>query len=197
MQVSEVKSFFEKSLWDKAKTLKNIENYKRIWNKRRKGKSNGHIKKLKPHTKMKKWLNEDASTWYFSITDKLKKPVENKIFKKQIGQEVLMCWAILTPSLILELKLGDLAFMPNLIKKNQSKIKVLFVRIKDKSKVETEQGDFHFAFETEERTYPIGKSRFDEMLENAKIALDDTDFRLNQNQIQLMKNILSSSSSKK
>ena len=104
-----------------------------------------------------------------------------------------MCWAILTPSLIRGAKAWRLKFfMPNLIKKNQSKIKVLFVRGKDKSKVETEQGDFHFAFETEERTYPIGKSRFDEMLENAKIALDDTDFRLNQNQIQLMKNILSS-----
>ncbi|MGA3290922.1 MAG: phospholipase D-like domain-containing protein [Candidatus Bathyarchaeia archaeon] len=189
-QVDEVKSFFNKGLWENAKPLTDVKKYKKLWNIGKKTSSTpiGHLNKV--HTKIKDWTDDYVNTWYFAIPDPMSKKTSRKILKEANWPTELRLVGDIGPSYFKQLKLGDLAFVADLTKK-RSQVLVELARIFDKSRVETDQGDFHFAYETK-KTYSIEKSQFHEMLENANMGSKSWAIMLNEDQVKLMTNTLSS-----
>ncbi|MGZ4851246.1 MAG: phospholipase D family protein [Candidatus Bathyarchaeia archaeon] len=180
-EVDEVKSFFTTTLWEKAKPIKDLKNYKKIWNIPKKNESNRNIKKTKTLTQIKKWTDDYISTWYFALPEHISKKTDRKIKKEANWPNKLAVMPDIGPNSFKQLKLGDLAFIANLTKR-QRKIPVEFAQIFDKSKVETDQGDMHFAYETR-KTFLVDRNRFYEMLQNATIGLKNSEILLNEYQL--------------
>ena len=149
-EVEEVKNFFC-SLWENAKTVRELQKFKKIWNVE-KSRNISDSKKTKPHTQIKNWTDDYVSRWYFTIPDVLSKNVERKIKKETNWAGDLSVVSDIGPSCFKNIKLGDLAFLANLMKK-RGKVEVDLVRIFDKGIVETDEGDYHFAYQNRENLF--------------------------------------------
>jgi len=191
-EANEVKSFF-KNLWENAKTIRELQKLKKIWNITKIQTSNSN--KTKPHTRIKDWTDDYVSRWYFTIPDVLSKNIERKIKKETNWANDLAVVADIGPSCFKNIKLGDLAFLANLNKK-RGKVEIDLVRVFDKGISETDEGDHHFAYRIE-KTYLLERKRFYEMLVNATIGPKTWGAQLNPNQIKWMNEILSSRKTKK
>jgi hypothetical protein len=195
-EVDEVKSFFEKSLWQNAKPIKDVKKYTKMWNVIKKSEPpTSYSKKTKAHTKIKDWSDDYVDTWYFVITDPLSKKAERKIKKETNWSTRLSLVGDIGPNSFKQLKLGDLAFIANLNKK-RGKIEVELARIFDKSRVETDEGDLHFAYDIE-KTYLLERDRFYDMLKRVSIGSKTCEIVLNKNQVELMTETLSPTKHKK
>ncbi len=192
-EVGEVKSFFS-SLWENAKTVRELQKLKKMWNMEKNG-NIGDSKKTKPHTQIKNWTDDYVSRWYFTIPDVLSKNVERKIKKEANWASDLSVVADIGPTCFKNIKLGDLAFLANL-KKKRGKVEVDLVRIFDKGIVETDEGDHHFAYRIE-KTYLLERKRFYEMLVNATIGPKTWGAQLSENQVKWMNETLYSRKTKK
>jgi hypothetical protein len=166
-----------------------------LWNVVKKNGYAVDLKKNKAHTKIREWTDDYVSTWYFAIPDQMTKKTERKIKKESNWATELSVVGDIGPVPFKQLKLGDLAFIVNL-KKRRGKIEVELARVFDKSRVETDEGDLHFAYETK-KTYSIERNQFYQMLENANIRPKSYEILLNENQVELITKTLSSSKSKK
>jgi hypothetical protein len=192
-QVDEVKSFFSTRLWENAKPLTDVKKYKKLWNAVKK---NDHVRVLnKVHTKIREWTDDYVNKWYFAIPEQLTTKTERKIKKESNWPANLSVAGDIGPVPFKQLKLGDLAFLINL-RKRIGKIEVEFARVFDKSRVETDEGDLHFAYETK-KIYQIERNQFRQMLENANITPKSYEILLNENQVQLITKTLSTRKSKK
>jgi hypothetical protein len=194
-QLDGVKNFFKSSLWENAKPIGDIKKFKKLW---RAGKENevlAYSNKNKAHTKIKEWTNEGVSTWYFAISDLMSKKIERKIQKETNWASELKLVRDIGPGYFKHLKLGDLAFMADLSKR-RGNVKVELGRVFDKSRVETDEGDFHFAYETQ-KVYSIDRNRFYEILKNATISPKHWAILLNEDQAKLITDALSSKKQKK
>jgi hypothetical protein len=194
-QVDEVKSFFNTNLWENAKPIGDIKKYKKLWNAGKDSTASEYSNKSKAHTKIKEWTDDYVSTWYFAIPDPISKKTERKIHKETNWASKLKLVRDIGPSYFKQLKLGDSAFIADLTKK-RGNVEVELARVFDKSKVETDEGDFHFAYETK-KAYSIERNRFHEMLKNATISSKHWAILLNEDQVDLMTNVLSSRKAKK
>jgi hypothetical protein len=192
-EVDEVKSFFN-SLWENTKTVRELQKLKKMWNAE-KSRNISDSKKIKPHTQIKNWTDDYVSRWYFTVPDLLSKKVESKIKKETNWASDLSVVADIGPSCFKNIKLGDLAFLANL-KKKRGKVEVDLVRIFDKGTVETDEGDYHFAYRIE-KTYLLERKRFYEMLVNATIGPKTWGAQLSENQVKWMSETLSSRKTKK
>jgi hypothetical protein len=193
-EVDEVKSFFC-SLWENAKTIREIQKFKKMWNTREKNGNIGEPKKTKQHTQIKNWTDDYVSRWYFTIPDVLSKRIERKIKKETNWAGDLSVVADIGPSCFKNIKLGDLAFLA-FLKKKRGKVEVDLVRIFDKGIVETDEGDYHFAYRTE-KIYLLERKRFYEMLVNATIGSKTWGAQLSENQVKWMNEALFSRKTKK
>ena len=189
-EIDEVKNFFS-SLWENAKTIRELQKLKKMWNSEKSSDS----KKTKPHTQIKNWTDDYVSRWYFTIPDVLSKNIERKIKKETNWAIDLSVVTDIGPSCYKNIKLGDLAFLANL-KKKRGKVEVDLVRIFDKGIVETDEGDHHFAYGIE-KTYLLERKRFYEMLVNATIGPKTWGAQLNEHQIKWMNETLCSRKTKK
>ncbi len=187
-EVGEVKSFFT-TLWEKGKPIRDLKNYKKIWSISKKNESIKTTKKPKTLMQIKKWTDDYISTWYFALPEQTSKQSDRKIKKETNWPTKIAVMPDIGPSSFKQLKLGDLAFIANLTKR-QIKIPVEFAQIYDKSKVETDQGDLHFAYEIR-KTYLVERSRFYEMLQNATIGLKNSEILLNDYQLKQITKTLS------
>ena len=66
----------------------------------------------------------------------------------------------------------------------------------DKSRIETDDGDRHFAYDRE-KTYLLERDRFYDMLKRASIGAKTGEIVLNKNQIEIMTETLSPTKHKK
>jgi hypothetical protein len=64
------------------------------------------------------------------------------------------------------------------------------VKIFDKARVETDEGDFHCAFETEKK-YSIEREPFFELLKNAAVKSKTSEIILNDDQLKQVSEVLS------
>ncbi|HUK85962.1 MAG TPA: hypothetical protein VLU95_08870 [Candidatus Acidoferrum sp.] len=188
-EVDEIKSFFLSILWEKGKPIRDVKNYKKVWIISKKSKSIQTMRKPKTPTQIKKWNDDYINTWYFALPEKISKKSDRKIKKEANWPTKLAVMPDIGPSSFKQLRLGDLAFIANLTKR-QRKIPIEFAQVYDKSKVETDQGDLHFAYETR-KTYLVDRSRFYEMLQNATIGLGNSEIQLNNYQLAQINKILS------
>ena len=192
-EVDEVKGFFT-NLWENAKVVRELQKLKKTWNAE-KNVISGDSKKTKPHTSIRNWTDECASSWYFTIPDVLSKNVERKIKKEANWTSDLSVVADIGPTCFKNIKLGDLAFLANL-KKTRGKVEVDLVRIFDKGTVETDEGDYHFAYRVE-KIFLLERKRFYEMLVNATIGSKTWGAQLSETQVRWMNETLLSRKTKK
>ncbi len=196
-QLDEVKSFFNTCLWENAKPLTDVKKYKKLLNVRKKNSptSKRNLNKNKVHTKIKDWTDDYVNTWYFAIPDPMAQKTAHKIRKEANWSSELQLVGDIGPSYFKQLKLGDLAFVADLTKR-RGEITVKIARIFDKSRVETEQGDFHFAYEAK-KTFTIERNQFHEILENAKIGSKTCAILLSEDQVKQITNNLTSKKPRK
>jgi hypothetical protein len=194
-EVDEAKSFFVNVLWEKGKQIKDLKNYKKMYSISKKIDPSNIVKKTKALTQIKKWTDDYISTWYFALPEQISKNSDRKIKKETSWPTKLEVMPDIGPGSFKQIKLGDLAFIANLTKR-QKKIPIEFAQIYDKSKVETDQGDLHFAYQTR-KTYFIERNRFYEMLQNATIGLKNSEILLNDYQLTQINKTLSPKKPKK
>ncbi|MGD0449527.1 MAG: hypothetical protein ABSA79_00545 [Candidatus Bathyarchaeia archaeon] len=191
-EVDEAKGFFN-NLWENAKVVRELQKLKKMWNAEKSG--NFDSKKTKPHTSIRNWTDECVSSWYFTIPDVLSKNVERKIKKEANWASDLSVVADIGPTCFKNIKLGDLAYLANL-NKTRGKVEVDLVRIFDKGTVETDEGDYHFAYRIE-KIFLLERKRFYEMLVNATIGPKTWGAQLSENQVKWMNETLLSRKTKK
>jgi len=185
----EVKSFFNESLWNTSKPIGELKKYKIMWNLAQKNTKKVNLKKIKPHTKIKDWTNDSINTWFIGVSHWLSSKSEHKIKKETNWQTNLSVLGDVGYHFFSHVKLGDFAYIADLSKRG--KIEIKQVRIADKTRVETDEGDLHGAFETE-KTYTLEREPFYEMLKSANISSKTSETILNDNQLNQIAIVLSS-----
>jgi hypothetical protein len=188
-QVDEVKSFFDQSLWQTAKPVGDLKKFKQIWNEAQKSVKKANLKKAKTHTEIRDWTDDYVNTWYIRVQFKLSPKAERKIKKEASWRNKLSVFGDVGYQTFKEIKLGDLAYLADTQKRG--KIEIELGRIFDKSRVETDEGDLHFAYEVED-TYLLEREKFYEMLKNADVNSRAFETLLNRNQLKQVTNVLSS-----
>ncbi len=185
-----VKSFFDQSLWNQAKTVSDLKKLKQTWNMSQKTAKSSNLKKLKPHTIIKDWTNNYGCTWYIGILNRIPAKTERKIKKETNWPPKVSLVGDVGYNCFKEIKRGDLAYITDLSKK-RGKIEIELVRIFDKSKVETDQGDLHLAIEPE-HTYSLERQQFYEMLSKADIKSRSCEKSLSGDQLKIIVDTLAS-----
>ncbi len=196
LEIDPVKGFFCENLWEKAKPIKDVRKFKKMWNPEKWTIPIRITSKGRPQTKIENWKDDSVSTWYFSVLDSTTKKAVRKIQKEAHWAKQLELVSDIGPNAFRQLKLGDLTFIVDLTKKRTNNITVKLARIFDKSRVETDGGDLHFAYETK-RAYSTERNRLCEMLEAAGIHAKNSEILLNQDQAKIITDLLSSSKAKK
>lgn len=185
----QVKNFFNESLWSTSKSIGELKKYKLMWNLAQKTAKKGNLKKVKPHTEIKDWTNAYINTWYIGVPRWLSAKFQRKIKKETNWQTSTLVLGDIGYQAFTHLKLGDYAYLADFSKRG--KVGVSLVRITDKFKVETDEGDLHCAYETE-KNYSLDREKFYEMLKNAKIRSKTSETVLNDEQLKQVANVLSS-----
>ncbi len=187
--VEEAKSFFTESLWNTSKTIGDLKKYKLNWNLSQKTTKKAIQKKIKPHTQIRYWTNSYIDTWYIGVSKWISKKSENKIKKETNWPIDIAVLGDITYHAFTQVKLGDIAYVADFSKRG--KIEIVSGKILDKARVETDEGDFHFAFETEKK-YSLEREPFFEMLKNATIKAKTSEIILNDDQLRRVAEVLSS-----
>jgi hypothetical protein len=189
IEAEKVKGFFNESLWNSAKPIGDLKKYKQMWNLSQKTTKNITIKKVKPHTKIKDWTNAYINTWYIGVSKWISNKSERKIKKETNWHTNLSVIGDVGYSAFLQLKIGDNAYIADLNKRGE--ICIELIRIIDKARVETDEGDYHAAFEIE-KTYKLQREQFFEMLKNANIKSKTSEIILNNDQLNQIAIVVSS-----
>jgi hypothetical protein len=185
----EMKSYFNESLWNSSKPIGELKKYKMMWNLARKKAKEGNLKKTKPHTQIKDWITDFSNTWFIGVSHWLSAKSEHKIMKETNWQSYLSILGDVGYNFFNHVKLRDQAYIADLSKRG--KIEIELVRIFDKARVETDEGDLHGVFEIE-KTYTLEREPFYEMLKNANINSKNSETLLNDGQLNQITNVLSS-----
>ncbi len=188
-EAEEIKSYFNESLWNTSKPFGELKKYKVMWNLAQKTKRKPNLKKIKPHTKIRDWTNDSVNTWFIGVSHWLSSKSVHKIKREINWQTNLSVLGDVGYNFFSHVKLGDFAYIADLSKRG--KIVIELVRISDKARVETDEGDLHGAFETE-KTYTLKRESFHEMLKNAKISSKTSETMLDDNQLNQIAIVLSS-----
>ena len=185
----EARKFFNESLWNTAKSIGELKKYKLTWNLTQKNTKKSNLKKVKPHTEIKDWTNAYINTWYIGVSNWISAKSQRKIKKETNWRTDLLVLGDVGYHGFTQVKLGDYAFVADLSKRG--KIEVAYVKISDKARVETDEGDLHCAYETE-KTYSLDREKFYEMLTNINIRSKTSETILNDEQLKQVANVLSS-----
>ena len=188
-EVEEVKTFFTQSLWNNSKSMGDLKKYKVMWNLSQKTTKQGLQKKPKTHTQIRNWTNTYIDTWYIGVSKWLSKKSENKIKKETNWPTDLPILGDISYHTFTQIKLEDNAYIADFSKRG--KIEIKLGKIIDKARVETDEGDFHCAFEIEKK-YTLEREPFFEMLKNAAIKSKTSEFILNDDQLNHVTEVLSS-----
>jgi hypothetical protein len=194
VEAEKVKSFFNEKLWSISKPIGELKKYKIMWNLAQKTTKGANLKKIKAHTKIKDWTNDSVSTWFIGVSHWLSSKSLHKIKKETNWHSNLSLLGDVGYNFFSHVKLGDFAYIADLSKRG--KIRIELVRISDKARVETDEGDLHGAFELE-KNYSLDREAFYEMLKNANISSKTSETMLNDNQLNQIATALSSIKRKK
>lgn len=185
----EIKRFFNESLWNTAKSTGELKKYKLLWNLAQKNIKKGNLKKIKPHIEIKDWTNAYDNTWYIGVSNWISTKSQRKIKKETNWRTDLSVLGDVGYHGFTQVKLGDNSYVADLSKRG--KVEVVYVKIFDKARVETDEGDLHCAYETE-KTYSLEREKFYEMLANANIKVKTSETILNDEQLKQIASVLSS-----
>lgn len=187
-EAEQAKVFFNDCLWASAKSIGDLKKYKQTWNLAQKTAKNSS-KKVKVHTEIKDWSIAINSTWFIGVQKWISPKFERKIKKETNWPSNLSVIGDIGYNAFLQLKLGDNVYIADTSKRGN--IGIELVRITDKARVETDEGDYHAAFETQ-KTYKLQREQFFEMLKNANIKSKTSETILNSDQLNQIALVLSS-----
>ncbi len=166
-QFDESKAFFDQNLWQHAKPVGDLRKLKQMWNSTQIKSKMEKIKKVKPLIQFRSWTDEYVNRWYIAVSFQLPAKTERKIKKEITWPNELAVVGDVGYQTFRELKLGDLAYLVN-FKNKRGKVEIERARIFDKIKVETDEGDLHFAYHADNK-YLMEREQFFEMLRNVNI----------------------------
>jgi hypothetical protein len=191
-EVEKVKTFFNENLWQNAKPVSDLKKQKKLWNISQKTAAKNvdtARKKTKSHTTLIDWTDENVSTWYIGVLNRLPAKTMQKIRKEtNWGTELLLVGDVGYKS-FKELKLGDLTYLADLTR-TRRKIQMQLARVHDKSRVETDEGDLHLACQVQ-KNFALERQKFYETLRNIGINSRSSEMKLNNEQLQSLSSILS------
>jgi hypothetical protein len=190
----DAKNFFIQNLWNTSKSIVELKKYKLMWNSAQKKAKRVNLKKPKPHTKIKEWTNAYINTWYIGVFNWISKKSEHQIKKETNWQTNLSVLGDVGYHFFSQVKLGDYAYLADLSK--HGKVRIEFLRVSDKARVETDDGDFHCAY-TIEKTYLLERKKFFEMVKSINLKAKRSETVLNDDQLKQVVDTLSSIKNKK
>jgi hypothetical protein len=185
----QVKAFFTQNLWDTSKALGDLKKYKLLWNLTQKSTKKSSTKKVKPHTQIQDWTNAYTNTWYMGVSNWLSKKSERKVKKETSWQQNISVLGDVGYHAFTQVKLGDFAYIADSSKRG--KVEVEFVRIMDKARVETDDGDYHCSFEIEQK-FVLERDKFFDLLKHLGISSKTSESTLNDDQLKQVADVLSS-----
>jgi hypothetical protein len=174
-QVKKAKSFFER-LWKISKPVRNLNGYKSAWNKakaKRKPSEDQYSKRpITPHTRIKPWNEDTANKWFMRITKELTKETENAIYEDTQWARGFGLVADIKRKTFQSLRLGDIVYILDLTGRSKKFVKLEEAKIKDKRKIETDEGNYHFVYEKMNGS-KIKKNEFSQLSKKAKLGKAD------------------------
>jgi hypothetical protein len=190
-EIEKIKTFFNQTLWQNAKSINDLQTYKKNWNLSQKtATKNFKPKKNQTHTTIHDWTDDYKSTWYIGIPNRITTKNETKIKKQASWPSDLNIVGDVGYNAFKQLKLGDLTYLINLYKKH-GKIDIELARVCDKIKVETDDGDLHFACRIEKK-YVLEREQFYELLKNLHINSRLSETILSPEQLKIVTETLAS-----
>ena len=144
--LAEVKNLFE-IFWQTGKPIGDLKKLKQTWNTQQKNENND--KKTKQHTAIKQWIPNATNSWFLATTLKLPVKVERKIKKEANWTNTLSILGDIGFQTYRELKIGDFGYIIDLKTCRGNTVNIELARIFDKTRVETDLGDYHLAYQTE------------------------------------------------
>lgn len=189
-EVQGVKAFFEQHLWQNAKPVGDLKKQKKLWNLNQKNvlKKIKANKKIKPHTQLAEWTDDVFSTWYLGVLNRLPAKTTNKIRgETNWGRELLLVGDVGYKA-FRELQLGDLAYLADLTTQ-RGKVMVHLVRVRDKSRVETDDGDYHILCRVE-KDYTLEREDFYGLLKTLGVSSRSAEMQLSEEQQKTLLGVL-------
>jgi hypothetical protein len=195
-QLDELKAFFDQNLWQHARPVSDLKKLKQTWNSTQNKLKKENPTRVKPRIQFPSWTDEYVDKWYIAVPFQLPAKTERRIRKEIAWPNELAVAGDVGYQTFRELKLGDLAYLVD-FKNNRGKVEIELAKIFDKIKVETDQGDLHFAYHANNK-YLLEREQFFEMLKNARISPSKTfETKLRPEQVTQLTNVLMSIKHKK
>jgi hypothetical protein len=190
-QLEESKAFLDQNLWQHAKPVSDLKKLKQTWNSTQNKLKKEKPTKVQPRIQLRSWTDEYVNRWYIAVPFQLPSKTERAIRKEMTWPNELAVAGDVGYQTFRELKLGDLAYLVD-FKNNRGKVEIESAKIVDKIKVETDQGDLHFAYQANNK-YLLEREQFFEMLKNAHINPSRTfETKLSPEQVTQLTNVLMS-----
>jgi hypothetical protein len=185
-EVTGVKNFFVEVLWKNAKSVGDLRSFKKIWSLNQKQLEKKPQRRMKTvaHTNIVDWSDEDVNAWYIGVPTRFPAKAIQKVRKETNWGNHLQVVGDVGYSAYRELKTGDLAYLAD-VYKQRGKIVVEKLRIYDKCKVETDDGDYHLACHVL-KNYTLERTPFFELLKNMNIRSRSLDVKLSGEQLKLL-----------
>jgi hypothetical protein len=192
-----VKAFFEQFLWQNAKTVGDLKRQKKLWNLNQKNAAKKLLvnKRIKPPAQLVEWTDDGFSTWYLGVFNRLLVKTTSRLRgETNWGRELLLV-ADVGYQAFRELKLGDLAYLADL-NIHRGKIVMRLVRVRDKSRVETDEGDYHLLCRVE-KDYTLEREDFYGLLKTLGVSSRSAEMQLSEEQQKTVIDILSTAKLKR
>ncbi len=189
-ELTAVKNFYAEELWNNAKSVGDLKNFKKIWNLSQKQLTKNPKRRLKivAHTNIADWSDEYVNTWYIGVPNQFPAKTILKVRKETSWGNHLQVVGDVGYSAFKELKTGDLAYLADVFRQ-RGKIIVQKLRVYDKSKVETDEGDFHLACQVL-NNFTLERNQFFELLKDINIRSRSMDVKLSTEQLKVFSETL-------
>jgi hypothetical protein len=189
-ELNAVKSFFSEVVWKNAKSVGDLGNFKKIWdlNQKKLVKKPQRRSKVVAHTNIVDWSDEPVDTWYIGVPSQFPARAIQEVRRETNWGNHLQVVGDVGYSAFRELKTGDLAYLAD-VYKQRGKIVVQILRVYDKCRVETDDGDFHLASQVL-KNFTLERNQFFELLKNMNIRSRSLDVRLSAEQLKVLSTTL-------
>ena len=187
-----VKAFFEQHVWQNAKPIGDLKKQKKLWNLSQKNAlyKLKTSKRVTPHTHIIDWTDDVFSTWYLGVLNRLQAKTTSRVREETNWDRGLLFVGDVGYQAFRELKLGDVAYLADL-NIHRGKVVVHLVRVRDKSRVETDEGDYHVLCRVE-KDYMLEREDFYGLLKNLGVSSRSSEMQLTQEQQKIVIQVLSS-----
>lgn len=192
-----VKAFFEQHVWQNAKPVGDLKKQKKLWNLSQKNapKKLKTNKRIAPHTQLIEWTDDVFSTWYLGVLNRLLAKTTSRVRGETNWGRALLLVGDVGYQAFKELNLGDVAYLADL-SIHRGKVVVHLVRVRDKSRVETDEGDYHILCRVE-KDYTLEREDFYGLLKTLGLTSRSSEMQLTEEQQKTVIDVLSTAKLKR